>query len=159
MNMHFLSTHCQNLLNVVAELLNMKVFSRHHHRVYSSFYITYQKVVDESWSVFPWDFTLKTYLDKLFVFTGLLFRNTEDGSGKVFYEWTIHMKGAGFKAGQEIYIYLKDSKFSLVGSKAHVIEDSHAKCEEMVIREPASIFDPAQRENYQFWYVSAFKFV
>ena len=72
-------------------------------------------------------------------------------------EWALQL--TGFKAGHKIYIYLKDSKTSLRGSKAHVIEDNHAKGEEMVIREPASIFDPAQRENYQFWYVSSFKFV
>jgi len=65
-------------------------------------------------------------------------------------EWALRLKG--FKAGQEIFIYLKDSKRSVWGSKAHVIEDNHARGEEMVIREPASIFDPAQRENYQFWY-------
>jgi hypothetical protein len=165
MNMYFLSSHCQNLLNVVAELLNTKVFSRHHRRVYFERKVNFgiteltvpATVVDESWNVFSWDFLgLKEFLDKLFVFTVLHFRNTKDGSGKVFYEWTIRMEGAGFKAGQKIYIYLKDSMRSLRG---YDIEDNHAKGEEMVIREPASIFDPAQRENYQFWYVSSFKFV
>jgi hypothetical protein len=71
-------------------------------------------------------------------------------SNSTFYEWTLHLEG--FQAGQCLQIYPKDSYLkSLAGSQNHIIEERHARGEDWVIREPASIF-VSSKDDYRFWY-------